>query len=175
MDWALWEVRRSITSLRRGIGAVGIEQFELGHALGSSHGFSRIFRDIYEHPDYIELAEATIPMWQELDSRAAEKLMHFTGLLYFARPGNENIAKRIEAMGSLGRPVECLSPQEVTARYPALRLPPDAVTCFTARAGLLNVGRCILEHLDQAQHAGATVQEQVTACTAWISVRRRPC
>lgn len=146
---------------RRGVAAVGIEQFKLGHALGSSHGFSRIFRDIYEHPDYIELAEATIPMWQELDSLAAEKLMHFTGLLYFARPGNENIAKRIEAMGALGRPVECPTPQEVTARYPALRLPADAVTCFTARAGLLNVGRCILEHLDQAQRAGATIQERV--------------
>ena len=146
---------------RRGVAAAGIEQFELGHALGSSHGFSRIFRDIYEHPEYIKLAEATIPLWQELDAGAAEKLMYFTGLLYFARPGNENIAKRIEAMGSLGRQVECPTPQDVAARYPALRLPPDAVTCFTARAGLLNVGRCILEHLKQAQRAGATVREQV--------------
>ena len=112
-------------------------------------------------PEYIKLAEATIPLWQELDSLAADRLMHFTGLLYFAGPGNEKIAQRIGVMEALGRSIECLTPQEVTSRYPALRLPQDAVTCFTARAGFLNVGRCILEHLEQAQRAGATVQERV--------------
>ncbi len=146
---------------RRGVPAEGIEQFELGHALGSSHGFSRIFRDIYPHPRYIELAEATIPLWQELDSRAEEKLMHFTGLLYFARPGNKDIQRTAEAMESFNRPIERPTPQEVADRYPALRLPPDTVTCFTAQAGLLNVGRCILEHLKQAQRSGATIHEQV--------------
>ena len=146
---------------RRGVPAVGIEQFQLGHALGSSHGFSRIFRDIYHDPFYVTLAEATIPLWQELDSLAAEKLMHFTGLLYFSRPGNINIEQKVEAMEALKRPIERPTPQEVAARYPALRLPPDTVTCFTSQAGLLNVGRCILEHLHQAQRAGATIHEQV--------------
>ena len=146
---------------RRGVPAVGIEQFQLGHALGSSHGFSRIFRDIYHDPFYVELAGATIPLWQELDSLAAEKLMHFTGLLYFSRPGNINIEQKVEAMEALKRPIERPTPQEVASRYPALRLPPDTVTCFTSQAGLLNVGRCILEHLHQAQRAGATIHEQV--------------
>ncbi len=146
---------------RRGVPAVGIEQFQLGHALGSSHGFSRIFRDIYHDPFYVELAGATIPLWQELDSLAAEKLMHFTGLLYFSRPGNINIEQKVEAMEALKRPIERPTPQDLAARYPALRLPPDTVTCFTSQAGLLNVGRCILEHLHQAQRAGATIHEQV--------------
>ena len=146
---------------RRGVPAGGIEQFQLGHALGSSHGFSRIFRNIYPHPLYVELAEAAIPLWQELDSLAAEKLMQFTGLLYFARPGNRDIERSIEAMEALRRPIERPTPREVADRYPALRLPQDTVTCFTDQAGLLNVGRCILEHLKQAQRRGATIHEQV--------------
>lgn len=33
---------------RRGVRVLGIEQFELGHNLGSSHGESRVFRTTYE-------------------------------------------------------------------------------------------------------------------------------
>ena len=41
---------------RRGKRVLGIEQFELGHARGSSHGRSRMIRMCYyEHPDYVPL------------------------------------------------------------------------------------------------------------------------
>ena len=147
---------------RRGVPAVGIEQFQLGHALGSSHGFSRIFREIYHDPFYVELAGATIPLWQELDSLAAEKLMHFTGLLYFSRPGNINIEQKVEAMEALKRPIErptppggCL-PATLHCVCPRIPLPASP-----PRPAFLTVGRCILEHLHQAQRAGATIHEQV--------------
>ena len=145
---------------RRGVAAVGIEQFQIGHALGSSHGFSRIFRDIYYDPLYVELAEAAIPLWQELDSLSRETLMRFTGLLYFARPGNEVIQKSIGVMEALKRPIERLTAQQAAARFPPLHLPPDTAACFTPQAGLLNVGLCVLAHLEQAQRHGATIHQE---------------
>lgn len=147
---------------RRGVPAVGIEQFQIGHALGSSHGFSRIFRDIYYDPLYVELAEAAIPLWQELDALSREKLMQFTGLLYFGRPDNEVFRKSVGVMEATNRPIDIMTAQEVAARFPPLRLPPDAVACFTPQAGLLNVGLCVLAHLEQARRLGATIHQQTS-------------
>lgn len=154
---------------RRQVPAVGIEQFQIGHALGSSHGFSRIFRDIYYDPLYVELAEAAIPLWQELDSRSREKLMRFTGLLYFARPGNEAFEKSVSVMEALKRPLDKLTAQEVASRFPPLRLPSGVSACFTPQAGLLNVGPCVLAHLEQAQRLGAVIHQKTSVLNIDLS------
>ena len=146
---------------RSGVTAVGIEQFQIGHALGSSHGYSRIFRNFYNDALYVELAEAALPLWQELEALSGEKLLYPTGLLYFARPGNDNIEQRMGVMEELKRPFERLTAKEVTARFPALRLPAESVACLTPQAGFLDAGRCVLAHLKQAQRFGATVHAQV--------------
>src|SRR5579862_5906665 len=41
---------------RRGARVLGLEQFDIPHTLGSSHGYSRMIRSAYyEHPDYVPL------------------------------------------------------------------------------------------------------------------------
>ena len=146
---------------RSGVPAIGIEQFQIGHDLGSSHGFSRIYRNFYDDPLYVELAEEALPLWQELESLSDQKLLHLTGLLYFARPGNDNVEQRMGVMEALKRPYERLTAQEVSARFPALRLPEDSVACLTPGAGFLDAGRSVLAHLKQAQRFGATIHDQV--------------
>lgn len=43
----------------KGLRVLGVEQFEPGHARGSSHGQTRIIRKAYfEHPDYVPLLKA---------------------------------------------------------------------------------------------------------------------
>ena len=64
-------------------------------------------------------------------------------------------------MEALKRPYERLTAQEVTDRFPALRLPAETVSCFTPQAGFLDAGRCVLAHLKQAQRFGATIHDQV--------------
>ena len=45
---------------RRGVRAVGLEQFEVGHTRGSSHGGTRVFRHAYfEHPGYVPMLLAS--------------------------------------------------------------------------------------------------------------------
>ena len=43
---------------RRGVRTLGLEQFDPGHSMGSSHGESRIIRETYfEHPLYVPLVQ----------------------------------------------------------------------------------------------------------------------
>ena len=46
---------------------LGLERFQIGHEMGSSHGSSRLFRSAYfEHPNYVPLCLRSTKMFQEL-------------------------------------------------------------------------------------------------------------
>src|SRR5512132_4042922 len=64
----------------RGLRVSGLEQFSAGHALGSSHGDSRIIRETYfEHPLYVPLVRRAHELWLELEKESGESLMTITG------------------------------------------------------------------------------------------------
>ena len=72
----------------RGVPALGIEQFRLGHDRGSTHGPSRVFRPFYTNPLYVQMARAAQAQWQELERRARTPLLRLCGQLVMARPDN---------------------------------------------------------------------------------------
>ena len=55
---------------RRGRRVLGLEQFALPHARGSSQGGTRIIREAYfEHPLYVPLVQRAYAAWQALERR----------------------------------------------------------------------------------------------------------
>ena len=58
-----------------GRGVVLIDQFEAGHARGSSHGASRIFRLSYPDQRYVRLAQGALQSWRELEAECGEQLI----------------------------------------------------------------------------------------------------
>jgi len=70
--WALARAGRDVTVL---------EQFEIGHPFGSSHGASRIFRFAYDEPEWVALAQEALPLWRELEEESGEQLLSLTGML----------------------------------------------------------------------------------------------
>lgn len=146
---------------RLGVAPVGIEQFTIGHALGSSGGQSRVFRTFYEDPLYTQLAEAAIPLWHELESRSGERILTLCGNLFFAQPGNALLAQSIQAMAAVQSTYEQMTSADVTARFPSLRLPTTHEACFVPRSGFLNATLAVQTHVAQAQRLGATVQAGV--------------
>ena len=58
-----------------------LERFELGHARGSSHGTSRIFRLNYRDERFVRLAAAADAAWRELESVRGERLIERVGSL----------------------------------------------------------------------------------------------
>ncbi|HLI76994.1 MAG TPA: FAD-dependent oxidoreductase, partial [Acidobacteriaceae bacterium] len=71
---------------RRGRRVALIEQFDLGHVRGSSHGAARIFRFAYDEPDYVRLAQMALPIWREAEAELGRDLLHLTGGLDFGPP-----------------------------------------------------------------------------------------
>ena len=65
---------------RRGVKLLGLEQFDILHERGSSHGISRIIRLAYaEHPDYVPLLRRAYQLWRELETIVDERLLYVTG------------------------------------------------------------------------------------------------
>jgi sarcosine oxidase len=78
---------------RRGRRVLGIEQFALGHARGSSHGRSRMIRMCYyEHPDYVPLLRRAYELWRETQLASGEQLLHITGGIYIGPPDSEAVS-----------------------------------------------------------------------------------
>jgi sarcosine oxidase len=72
---------------RAGHDVVVYEQFELGHARGSSHGRTRIFRLAYPEAKWVRLAQKALGGWRELEAESGEELLVLNGLLELYRKG----------------------------------------------------------------------------------------
>ena len=74
----------------RGLDVLGLERFDIPHAQGSSHGYSRIIRLAYhEHPSYVPLLRAAYDEWHALEAERGTSLLHETGSVAAGPPGNE--------------------------------------------------------------------------------------
>ena len=145
---------------RRGAAPLGVEQFAVGHALGSSHGESRVFRTLYHDALYTRLAAAALPLWRELEAASGETLLTLNGMISYARETNPQFHRYLEVFGGSGGACTLLRPAELSARFPALRIPADALACFTPVAGFLDAGRCVRAHIAAGRAAGAVVREE---------------
>lgn len=64
---------------RRGHDVVVVEQFQQGHARGSSHGATRIFRFSYQKPAYVAMAVEALRDWRRLERDSGATLIETTG------------------------------------------------------------------------------------------------
>jgi sarcosine oxidase len=136
--------------------ALGLEQFEIGHTRGSSHGDSRIIRETYfEHPLYVPLVRRAHELWRDLERRSAESLMTITGGLMIGPPDGMIIPGTLRSALAHGLPHSILSSLEVGERYPAFRLADDLVAVFDPRAGFLDPEACNRAHIKGALELGA--------------------
>src|SRR6185503_18757671 len=120
---------------KRGHEVVLIEQFELGHAMGSSHGRSRIVRKAYPDPFYTEIMQEGYPMWAELQSESGREVLHECGLMYFGPADAQNVRTMIAGLKSLSVPFQVLDPRDAQRVFPALSLDDGEVGVYTPEAG----------------------------------------
>src|SRR6478735_8596919 len=108
---------------RRGVRVLGLEQFSPAHALGSSHGDSRIIRETYfEHPLYVPLVQRAHQLWRELEQSTGTPLMKITGGLMIGPPDGMVVAGTLRSVQEHGLPHEVLTPRDLAKRFPAFRL-----------------------------------------------------
>ncbi|MGH8915911.1 MAG: N-methyl-L-tryptophan oxidase [Acidimicrobiia bacterium] len=152
---------------RRGLRVLGLEQYDIPHDQGSSHGVNRIFRlAYYEHPSYVPLMSRARDLWLELEKSAAERLVYVTGSIDAGPPGSEVYTGSLESCLIHGLDHEILDSASLTGRFPGYRLPEDTMSVFQPEGGFVLSERCIVAHVEQAMDKGAEVQSRETV-TAW--------
>ncbi|MFI5246589.1 MAG: N-methyl-L-tryptophan oxidase, partial [Gemmatimonadales bacterium] len=164
---------------RRGKRVLGVDQFTPPHAFGSSHGRSRIIREVcFEEPLYVPLVKRAYDGWAELQARSGKRLLRRTGGLMVGAPDGRVVSGARSCALEHHLPCEELSAHEVRGRFPALQLPDDTVAIWEPRAGVLDPEAAIDAQLSLASAAGAELRfsERVTKWTATaegVEVRTR--
>lgn len=136
---------------------LALEQFELGHALGSSYGESRIIRYAYDHPAYIELAKAAYPLWHEVEADTGQSLLVETGGLDFGLPDDPHFAATRHSLDYSGIYYEWLTPREVSERLPQFTLQDGEMGIYQPDAGFLRASPCVTTQAERARELGATL------------------
>jgi sarcosine oxidase len=143
---------------RRGQRVLGLERFEIPHAMGSSHGITRIIRlAYYEHPSYVPLLQRSFELWRELQAGFGEQLLYVTGSIDAGPAGSPVFEGSLESCRLHGLPHEVLTGAQVSDRFPAYRLPPDSLALFQPDGGFLLPERCVVAHAEAARALGAEI------------------
>jgi sarcosine oxidase len=140
-----------------------LEQFAIGHEMGSSHGPSRMIRLAYEYPDYVVLGRAAFGLWRELQAETDQELLHMTGGLDVGLPEAEAMVGVQRTYDALSMPYERLDGEELRCRYPQLNLPEGSIGLHSQDYGILAAGRCVAALAACAQAAGAEICQEETA------------
>lgn len=149
---ALWHLAR------RGLSVCGIEQFDVAHDRGSSHGRTRIIRKAYfEHPDYVPLLHRAYELWEELEAGSDRPLMERCGFLTLGPAGSETIRGLELCYDRHDLPHERLEAEEVSDRWPRFRLPAGTVGFLDPLGGFLDVEGCVRRQATAARDAGARI------------------
>jgi sarcosine oxidase len=140
---------------RSGRSVLVLEQFELGHSRGSSHGTSRIFRFTYEDPVFVAMAKAALPLWRELEQESGEELLQTTGALDVGG----DLGRLHAALAENGVEAEVLDPDELRRRFPRLRLPDDEAL-FQADGGIARPDRTHAALVRSVRAHGGEIRER---------------
>lgn len=166
---AAWHLARS-EGARAGHDVVLLEQFELGHPHGSSHGSSRIFRRAYPDPFYVDLTGRAELYWEILEderrvaghstggSGEPDPLRTFTGGLDTG--DSRDLPQMRDLLWDAGVPAEIIPPEAVTERWPGVRV--DEPALYHRDAGYLNSDETVVSMVRLAESHGAQVRTGVT-------------
>ncbi len=143
----------------RGLRVLGLEQFDVPHDQGSSHGVNRVIRlAYYEDPSYVPLMRRAYERWHELENVSGEKLLYTTGSVAAGSEDREVFAGSLRSCLEHDLPHEVLTSAELTSRFPGYRLPPDWMSLLQPDGGFLLSERCIVNYVFGALELGAEIR-----------------
>lgn len=144
---------------QRGLRVLGLERFDLGHAMGSSHGLTRIIRLAYfEGSHYVPIVRRAHQLWAETGEAAGMKLLHVTGSLDLAPEGAGPVEASLQSCLDHGLAHEVLGRDEIARRFPAFHLPAGHVGLWQADGGFVASEKAIYAHVGLAQSKGAEIR-----------------
>jgi sarcosine oxidase len=161
---------------KRGTRVLGIDQFSPPHALGSTHGDTRITRQaIGEGPQYTPLALRSYELFREIERETGADLLTACGGLVISSdavttethvPGF--FRNTVAAAESFGIAHELLDADEIRRRFPQFLVRDGERAYYEPGAGFLRPEACVATQLTLAERHGAELHRGERA----ISYRR---
>ncbi|WP_162186041.1 FAD-dependent oxidoreductase [Amycolatopsis jejuensis] len=140
----------------RGLRMVGFDLGTPPHALGSSHGRTRIVRrSAYEGQSYVEPARRSLRLWHELDAGAAQRVWFHTGLLLLGERDSPLLTSALDQAKEFDIAMDVV---DLAESYPWLRNGTAGV--LERNAGLVSPENAITAMLDRARALGAAVETE---------------
>lgn len=123
----------------RGVEVVVYDRHSPPHALGSSHGESRIIRTAYfEGPWYVPLLHEAFALWRELEAASGKRILTMTGALMIGDPSSDVVAGAQASAREHGLDAEYLETDAFRERFPGHVVRDGDVAVLDRQAGVLN-------------------------------------
>jgi sarcosine oxidase len=161
---------------KRGAKVLGIDRHSPPHAMGSSHGDTRITRlAIGEGPQYTPLAMRSHEIWHDIESRTGEDLLVETGMLVISSDerrarmhGANFFGNTLEAARRYGIAHEELDAAAIRRRFACFKVRDGERGYYEREAGYLRPEACVSAQLRLAEERGAVLHrdERVTSVQA---------
>jgi sarcosine oxidase len=149
---AVWQLAR------RGKRVLGLERFDIPHAMGSSHGVTRIIRlPYYEDSRYVPLLVRAYELWREIEAASGERLLMTTGSIDASPEDNDLFQGALASARLHHLEHEVLTGAQINDRFPGYRLPTQHRAIYQPEGGFVASERAIVAHVRAAQSAGAEI------------------
>jgi sarcosine oxidase len=148
---ALWALARA------GCDVMGIEQFDIAHDRGSSHGQTRMLRVAYaEGPQYVPLVRRAVALWRELEAQTGERLFHETGIFYAGEPASAFLQATAASAHAQNVPLDPVPP---AATRNELTIPAHWTAFVEREGGFVESERALTAFVTDARANGAKIAE----------------
>ena len=150
---------------RRGQNVAGIDQCSPPHALGSSHGDTRVTRlAIGEGAHYTPLVMRSHQLWREIEREAGRDLLTTTGGLIISSRSTTSrmhvadfFGTTVAAAERYGIAHEILDARAIRQRFPQFNIGDDEIGYYEHEAGFLRPEACVAAQLALAEKYGAAI------------------
>lgn len=146
-----------------------LEQFDIDHQMGSSYGYSRIIRYVYDNPIYVTLMQSAYKLWFELQEASGKTLYTPTGGIDFGLPETETMIETKQSLQACNIPFEVLSPSEAQERFPQFRFSDGMEIIYQKDSGLVSASDSVLTHIQIAEQHGAVIKANTPVQSVEVS------
>ncbi len=136
----------------RGADVTVVEQFDVDHDHGSSHGRTRIVRLSYPDPNWVRLAREAMDAWRELEEEAGVPLLDLHGIVELVPVAELSSAAGLDACGVAYSWLDAGQAREIGAA-----LPDGWLALLQPEAGTVRADLARRAFLDRATACGARV------------------
>ena len=144
---------------KSGADILTLEQFQLGHTLGSSHGENRIIRFFYDKHFYTELMMTAYEEWRDLEAASGKKLLYITGSVNIGEKGHQYAKSIRTSLDMVDVEYEEWDNSQLKERFPQFNVSDDMDILWQQDTGFLHANECVSTHLQLAEQLGANIHE----------------